>query len=211
MAIEDNVVQKLQQSQMNEYATYQPNQLLANEIGNHITNMGFLYTGFINEPGDSGRSILIQLDVELNADDVDVVMSDNVIYCYLNADKIDHLIKPDEVIYQYTNYKEILHSNHFVPVNAKAWRDDTKLYLLKINLNSGLIGRYDVRTGRFRNQEVNWKSSTPTEVVQLLLPKDYLGEYLSRELCSLESYVSFTSELDLKAKLELEAIQGGES
>lgn len=206
MAIKDNVVQRLAQSRLNEYATYQPNQLLANEIGNHIANMGFLYTGFINEPGTSDHSVMVQLDVELNADDVDVVMSDNVIYCYLNSDKIDHLIKPDEVIYQYSNCKEILKNNHFVPVNAKAWRDDTKLYLLKINLNSGLIGRYDVRTGRFRNQEVNWKSSTPTEVVQLLLPKDYLGEYLSRELCSLESYVSFTSELDLKSKAEAEQV-----
>lgn len=206
MAIVENVVQKLQQSQLNEYATYEPNQLLANEIGNHITNMGFLYTGFINEPGTGYHSILIQLDVELNADDVDVVMSDNVMYCYLNSDKVDHLIKPDEVLYQYTNYHEILHNNHFVPVNEKAWRDDTKLYLLKINLNSGLIGRYDVRTGRFRNQEVNWKSSTPTEVAQLLLPKEYLQEYLSRELCSLESYVSFITEADTQTKAAAEEI-----
>lgn len=206
MAILENVMQRLQKSQLNEYATYEPNQLLANEIGDHITNMGFLYTGFISEPATGDQSIPIQLDVELNADDVDVVMSENVMYCYLNSDKVDHLIKPDEVIYQYANCKEILHNNHFVPVNAKAWRDDTKLYLLKINLNSGLIGRYDIRTGRFRNQEVNWNSSTPTEVAQLLLPKEYLQEYLSHELCSLESYVSFITDADIQAKAAAEGI-----
>ena len=83
MAIVENVVQKLQQSQLNEYATYQPNQLLANEIGNHITNMGFLYTGFINEPGTGDHSILIQLDVEINADDVDVGSGKEGYYAYL--------------------------------------------------------------------------------------------------------------------------------
>ena len=45
--IEDNVMQRLQGSQMNEYASYQPNQLLANAIGNYITGMGFFYDGYI--------------------------------------------------------------------------------------------------------------------------------------------------------------------
>lgn len=204
--IEEGVMSKLQNSEMNEATNYRPNQLLANAIGDHITTMGFLYTGHINEPSSDELGIPVQIDVELNGDDVDVVMSDNVMYCYINADKIDHLLKPSESIYNYDNFSEVLRNHKFIPVNAKAWRDDTKLYLLKINLNSGKIGRYDVRTGRFKNQEVNWNSSTPTEVVQLLLTKDYLQEYLSHELCSVESYVSFITVEDARAKAESEQV-----
>ena len=204
--IEDNVMQKLQESQMNEYASYQPNQLLANAIGNYITGMGFFYDGYIHEPNSDTVGIPIQLDIELNADDVDVTMSENVIYCYINSDKLDLMIKSGPELYELDNFGDIIHNNHFVPVHEKVWRDATKLYLLKINLNTGIIGRYDIRTSRFKNQEVNWNSSTPEEVVQLLLPKEYLAEYLKAELCSLESYVSFISSADAKAKADAEAV-----
>lgn len=204
--IEDNVVQRLQESQMNEYANYQPNQLLATAIGNHITRMGFLYDGYIHEPNSDTVGIPIQLDIELNADDVDVTMSDNVIYCYINSDKLDLMIKSGPELYELDNFGDILQNHHFVPVHEKAWRDATKLYLFKINLNTGIIGRYDIRTGRFKNQEVNWNSSTPEEVARLLLPKEYLDEYLRAELCSLESYVSFISAAEVKVKADTETV-----
>lgn len=204
--IEEGVMSKLQNSGMNEATTYRPNQLLANAIGDYITTMGFLYTGYINEPNSDELGIPVQIDVELNGDDVDVTMSDNVMYCYINADKIDHILKPAESIYNLDNFSEILKNHRFVPVNAKTWRDATKLYLLKINLNSGIIGRYDINTGRFKNQEVNWNSSTPEEITELLLTKDYLQEYLSHELCSLESYVSFITAEEVRAKIESEAV-----
>lgn len=207
MTIEDNVVSKLQGNPTNEYASYQPNQLLANSIGNYITGMGFLYDGYISEPNSEDLGVPVKLDVELNGDDVDVTMSDNVMYCYVNSDKLDLMIKSGPELYELDNFGDIIKNHHFVPVHSKAWRDATKLYLLKINLNTGIIGRYDIRTGRFKNQDINWNSSTPEEVASLLLPKEYLDEYLRSELCSLESYVSFASAGDLKSKVENETIR----
>lgn len=207
MAIEDNVVNKLHENPTNEYASYKPNQLLANSIGNYITGMGFFYDGYISEPNSDELGIPVKLDIELNSDDVDVTMSDNVMYCYVNSDKLDLMIKSGPELYELDNFGDIIKNHHFVPVHSKAWRDATKLYLLKINLNTGIIGRYDIRTGRFKNQDINWNSSTPEEVASLLLPKEYLDEYLRSELCSLESYVSFASAADLKAKVENETIR----
>lgn len=117
------------------------------------------------------------------------------------------MIKSGPELYELDNFGDIIKNHHFVPIHSKAWRDATKLYLLKINLNTGIIGRYDIRTGRFKNQDINWNSSTPEEVASLLLPKEYLDEYLRSELCSLESYVSFASAADLKAKVENETIR----
>lgn len=194
MDIEGKIIGNLPKP-MNEYATYQPNQLIANEIGNHITGMGFYYAGTISEPDSDAIGIPVMLNVDLNGDDVDATMSENVIYCYINADKIDFFVKlvGDEA-YRIDNLGDVLKNLHFVPKNPKAWRDSTKLYLLKINLNSGFIGRYDPATGSFKNQEVNWNSATPAEVVELLLTKEYMENYLKSELASLESYVDFMTD-----------------
>lgn len=193
-------------SEMNEYASYQPNQLVATEIGSFITGMGFLYSGYIVDPTVDDLRVECKLDIELNSDDVDVTMTDNVIYCFIDSRSISTIIKPDQEIYKYANYPDILRFNKFIPVNQKAWKDDHNLYLLKINLNSGIISRYDVRTGRFARQTVNWKSSTPTEVVELLLTKEYLDEYFRYELNCLGSYVSFVSEADMADKSSTESV-----
>ena len=191
MAIESSIMDKLPKP-MNEWATYKPNDLVANAIGDHITGMGFYYSGSISETGSTEVGIPVMLNVDLNGDDVDATMSENVIYCFINADKIDYFTKVmDPNAYSIENLSEVLKNLHFVPKNQKAWRDATKLYLLKINLNSGLIGRYDTNTGSFKNQEVNWNSSTPEEVAELLLTKEYMEDYLRSELSSLESYVDF--------------------
>ena len=115
-------------------------------------------------------------------------------YCFINAANIDYKVETvEDSVYNLANFAEILQANKLVPVNSKVWRDDKNLYLLKINLNTGKIGRYDWRVGRFTNQDVNWNNSTPEEVVQLLLTKEYLEDYFKAELCSLESYVSFAT------------------
>lgn len=193
--IETNILKKLNPQPVNEAVTYQPNQLLAQVIGNHVTGMGFYYPAYISEPQSDEAGISVNLNVDLNGDDVDVMVSPNVMYCYINASNIDYFVKiADDVAYNnIANFGEVLKANHFVQVNPKAWRDDKNLYLLKINLNTGIIGRYDPATGKFRNQEVNWNSSTPEEVVELLLTKEYLEDYFRHELCSLESYVGFAT------------------
>lgn len=189
MTIENKIMDKLP-NPMHE-ATYKPHDLIANAIGDHITGMGFYYSGTIHETG-STATIPVMLNVDLNGDDVDATMSENVIYCFINADKIDYFTKvADDSAYSIENLGEVLKNLHFVPNNEKAWRDATKLYLLKINLNSGLISRYDPSTGSFKNQDVNWNSSTPEEVAELLLTKDYMEEYLRSELSKLQSYVDF--------------------
>lgn len=191
MAIEDKIIDQLPKP-ISEYASYQPHQLLANEIGDHITGMGFYYAGTISETDSDGIGFPVMLNVDLNGDDIDATMSENVIYCYMNADKLDFFTKlVDDAAYRIDNLGEVLKNLHFVPKNPKAWRDSNKLYLLKINLNTGFIGRYDTATGSFRNQEVNWNSATPQEVVEMLLTKEYMEDYLKSELASLESYVDF--------------------
>ena len=67
-----------------------------------------------------------------------------------------------------------MQNTKFIPVDDKTWKDDTNLYLLKINTNTGIISRYDQRLNRFTKQEVNWNTSTPEEVARLLLTEDYL-------------------------------------
>ena len=47
----------------NEYASYKPNQLLANSIGNYITGMGFFYDGYISEPNSDELGIPVKLDI----------------------------------------------------------------------------------------------------------------------------------------------------
>ena len=193
--IEDKIMERINPNvTKNESVSYEPNQLLAQVIGDHITNMGFYYRGFINEPGSDETGIPVNLNVELNGDDVDVLVSPNVMYCFINAANIDYKVETvEDSVYNLANFAEILQANKLVPVNNKVWRDDKNLYLLKINLNTGKIGRYDWRVGRFTTQDVNWNSSTPEEVVQLLLTKEYLEDYFKAELCSLESYVSFAT------------------
>lgn len=192
--IETNILKKLSSQPVNEAVTYEPNQLLAQVIGNHITGMGFYYPAYISEPQSDETGISVNLDVELNGDDVDVMVSPNVMYCFINAANIDYIVKAaDDAVYNIANFAEVLKANHLTQINPKAWRDDKNLYLLKINLNTGKIGRYDPATGRFRTQDVNWNSSTPEEVVELLLTKEYLEDYFRHELCSLESYVGFAT------------------
>lgn len=206
--IEDKIMQKIDPNsqEMSESTRYEPNGHLASVIANHITGMGFYYNGYLNEPGSDETGIPVHLNVELNGDDVEVLNSPNVMYCFIHADNIDYKVETaDDSIYSYANFSEILKANHLVKINPKAWRDDRNLYLLKINLNSGLIGRYDPATGRFRNQEVIWNSSTPEEVVELLLTKDYLESYFRAELSSLESYVSFATQ-EMVSKPEPETI-----
>lgn len=191
----------------NEATQYIPNGLLETVIGNHITGMGFLYNGKMIEKHQSAESITIPIgiNVQLNGDDVEVVDSSNVMYCYINADKIDYLVETtDNLIYSIDNFSEVLKNNHFIANTNKVWRNPTQLYLLKINLNSGLIGRFDHTTGTFKNQSVNWRSSTPEEVVELLLTKEYLQEYFTNELSLLESYVDFSTEDRLTDKLNTE-------
>ena len=139
MAIEDNVVNKLHENPTNEYVSYKPNQLLANSIGNYITGMGFFYDGYISEPNSDELGIPVKLDIELNGDDVDVTMSDNVMYCYVNSDKLDLMIKSGPELYELDNFGDIIKNHHFVPVHSKAWRDATKLYLLKINMSTCVL------------------------------------------------------------------------
>ena len=193
--IEDAIMQNIKSNLItNESVKYEPNQLLAQVIGDYITGMGFYYGGFINEPNSDETGISVNLNVELNGDDVDVMVSPNVMYCFINAQNIDYKIETsDNSIYDIPNFSDILAATRFTPVHDKVWRDDKNLYLLKINLNTGKIGRYDWRVGRFTNQDINWNSSTPEEVVELLLTKEYLEDYFQHELCSLESYVSFAS------------------
>lgn len=191
--IEDRIMDRID-STKNESVDYKPNQLLAQVIGDHITGMGFYYRGFISEPNSDEVGVPINLNVELNGDDVDVLVSPNVMYCFINAKNIDYKVETSEhAIYDIVNFSEVLQANKLVPVNTKVWRDNDNLYLLKINLNTGKIGRFDHRIGRFTTQEINWNSSTPEEVAQLLLTKDYLEDYFKHELCSLESYVSFAT------------------
>ena len=92
MAIENSIMDKLPKP-MNEWATYKPNDLVANAIGDHITGMGFYYSGSISEAGSTEIGIPVMLNVDLNGDDVDATMSENVIYCFINADKIDYFTK----------------------------------------------------------------------------------------------------------------------
>lgn len=193
--IEDKIMGRINPNvTKNESVSYEPNQLLAQVIGDHITSMGFYYRGFINEPGSDETGIPVNLNVELNGDDVDVLVSPNVMYCFINAANIDYKVETvEDSVYNLANFAEILQANKLVPVNSKVWRDDKNLYLLKINLNTGKIGRYDWRVGRFTTQDVNWNNSTPEEIVQLLLTKEYLEDYFKAELCSLESYVSFAT------------------
>lgn len=187
-----NILVDDQPDSMNEYVNYKPNQLLAKVIGDHITGMGFYYPGQIYEPDSEDEGISINMNVDLNGDDVDVLVSPNVMYCFINARNIDYIIETrDNSVYDIPNFSEVLKANRITQVNPKAWRDENNLYLLKINLNTGKIGRYNPATGRFQTQEVNWLSSTPEEVVELLLTKEYLEDYLRHELNSLESYISF--------------------
>lgn len=190
--IEAKVMERIKSTPVNEAVTYEPNQLLAQVIGHQITNMGFYYRGYISEPDSDEIGVPVNLNVELNGDDVDVLMSSNVMYCFINADNIDYKVETaGDDIYGIANFAEVLKANRFVPVNSKVWRDEKNLYLLKINLNTGKIGRYNWRVGRFSTQEINWLTSTPEEVAELLLTKEYLEDYFKAELCSLESYVSF--------------------
>ena len=172
---------------LNEYANYEPNQLLANVIGNYISGMMFSYEGYISDSNYIKDVIPIRLNIELNGDDVDVIASPNVIYCYINASNIDYVIEGIEDNFRLSNTAEVMQNTKFIPVDDKTWKDDTNLYRLKININTGIISRYDQRLNRFTKQEVNWNTATPEEVVRLLLTEDYLEDYFRNELCILKS------------------------
>lgn len=156
---------------INESVNYQVNNNLQSIIAKAITGISFYYTAKLNSSD-------VELCIDLNEDDIEVVQSDNVIYCYLLADKINYIVDGKSIDDTNTD---------FVPNTRKVWRDKNKLYLLKINLNSGIIGRFDSNTETFRHQDINWFDYDPYDVIEKLLNTDYLQDYFSKELSVLKS------------------------
>lgn len=187
MSIEQNIFNRLT-TNMNESTQYNNNNgQVAADLAKGMGNCSFEYDGvLISSNGVISRC---RIKVDINEDDLEVVESNNVVYVYLRADKIDYEILNKDTVLEVlgvVNADQVLNSIvRFQKITPKCWRDDQKLYLLKMNRNSGLIGRFEQSTGTFKNQEINYKSSNDEKIGQDMLTKDYLQQYFSTELSRL--------------------------
>lgn len=193
---------------LKEYANYYDAPEVATDIARVITGYSFEYVGKLLSAKED-YELAVKVVVDINEDDISAIMSDNIVYVYLNINKVnyhieflkDSLLNNNEFL---RNNEVILKRNRFIKHHPKAWRDDVKLYLLKMNMNSGLIGRFDPYTDKFVNQKLaNWKTSTNKDVARILLTKEYLHEYFMTELANLKSYVDFDFNTEINNSKEV--------
>lgn len=211
MSIESNVLSKLNEAR----ATYTDNTQIASDLAKVITGMSFSYNGTVTQPNfnkDTMRELSVVIKIDINEDDIEVVQSDNVVYAYIRTDKLDKVVRVQEAYaedygYTFLNLAEVMKSNlKFIPAyaNTKTWRDGDKLYLLKLNRNSGIIGRFNHKKYVFETQEVNYLSATNEEISRILT-KEYLEDYFSTHLIYLQSPLNFLTSGDYQAKLDQES------
>lgn len=216
MSMEQNILDKLS-GRINESVTYNDNGQIASDLAKGMGGFSFDAIITLVSPSMKGidnAGIIMPIKFDINEDDIEVVESDNVVYVYLRTDKIDYEIKWDgklEYISPMNLDLMIKNRKSFLKVNPKCWRDDNKLYLLKMNRNSGIIGRFDRDTSTFRNQQINYKSSIDVEIGADLLTKDYLEDYLGNELIKLFTSIDPKYEFNVESKLKNEAVVKFES